>query len=344
MKRRKFLSVSAASAGLVASGGSLYGEPLFLAPAGQKPGVSGNPALEDNKMRLALSRMEFPVEAWEPVMSMSRLWGRVLKNPETRKAFRKSPGRFLRDNGVPREIIRKNKESFRLLKLVSDPYVRHLASSGSYSAFIQKLQESNMLQENAQSSLRSRIKTLLNTDLDQFRSAIQSVSPDGVVREMSFQDSSDLYAVTQQLAAINNSAQAVGVLTVVVVVAVLVLIGISVAVAVTVGAAAGVATTVAVVSSVFVSGCSSCHADYGKLANLEPKMRQNLETVIRAARLTGQKSFEIEALRGYISAEAQACLEAAEDLAVIKLPRQKKERQEFFRSVTRLTCDAAGLS
>ncbi len=344
MKRRKFLGISAAGAGLVASGSSLYGDPLFQMSALQKSGALSNRALEDNKMRLAFSRMELPVEAWEPVMNMSRLWTSVLASPKTRREFRKSPRKFLHDNGVPREIIRKNKDSFKLLKLISDPYVRHLASSGSYSAFIRKLQESNILQENAQSSLRARVKTLLNTDIERFRSAVQSATRDVAGREVSLQDTADLYAVTQQLAVLNGSAQAVAVVAVFVVAAALVLVVVTIGVAVTVGTGVGLATSIAVFSSVFASGCDSCHADFGKLANLEPKMRQNLETVIRAARLTGQKSFEVEALRDYITVESQACLEAAEDLAVISLPRQKKARQELFRGVARLTCDAAGLS
>lgn len=344
MKRRKFLGISVAGAGLVVSGNGLYGDPLFKMSAFQESGVLRNRALEENKLRLALSRVELPVEAWEPVMNMSRLWAGVLKNPETRREFRKSPRKFLRENGVPREVIRKNKDSFRLLKVISDPYVRHLASSGSYSAFIQKLQESGVLQEDAQSSLRDRVRTLLDTDIEKFRSEIQSLNQNTAGGEVSFQDTADLYAVTQQLAAVNSTVQVVVVLLVLVVAVALLVVLVSVAAGVTVGAAAGVATTVAVTTSTFVSGCSSCHADYGKLANLEPKMRQNLETTIRAARLTGQKSFEVEALRDYITAESQACLEAAEDLAVIKLPRQKKVRQELFSGVARLTCDAVGLS
>ena len=200
-----------------------------------------------------------------------------------------------------------------------------------------------MLRENAQSSLRDRIRTLLNTDIEKFRSEIQSLNQNTAGGEVSFQDTADLYAVTQQLAAVNSTVQVVAVLVVVVVGLALLVIVVSVAAAVTVSAAAAVATTVTVSSSVFASGCSNCHADYGKLANMEPKMRHNLETVIRAARLTGQKSFEVEALRDYIAVESQACLEAAEDLAVIKLPRQKKVRQELFSGVARLTCDAVGL-
>ncbi|MDP6416566.1 MAG: hypothetical protein QGG54_16275, partial [Gammaproteobacteria bacterium] len=89
--------------------------------------------------------------------------------------------------------------------------------------------------------------------------------------------------------------------------------------------------------------CNYCHTDFGALASLEPKMRDNLELTIRAARLTGQPSLETDALRDYIFTETRACLEAAESLAVINLPAEKNMREAVLQGVGRLTCKAAGL-
>ena len=100
MKRRNFLSLSAAGIGLAGlgpggsvAGGRLYGAPLY----------ESNPdrMLGENRLRLALSRIEMPVEAWAPLINMSRLWNAVLQDDSTRKAFRRSPRKFLARNGVP---------------------------------------------------------------------------------------------------------------------------------------------------------------------------------------------------------------------------------------------------
>ena len=72
-------------------------------------------------------------------------------------------------------------------------------------------------------------------------------------------------------------------------------------------------------------------------------MRENLDLTIRAARLTGQPSFETQALRDYIFTETRACLEAAESLAVINLPGERGARESLLKGVARLTCRAAGL-
>ncbi len=344
MKRRKFLNLSAAGVGLMGLGPAgaagnigLYGEPMFQ--------QSSSNALAENRLRLTLSRAELPVEAWEPIMNMSRLWGQVLKNKATRTAFQRSPRRFLRSRGVPDDIVGENSDQFRLLKMICDPYVRHLASSGNYRAFIGKLRDANVLEQRAGNRLRGRIRGLLQQDLQQLRSRMQSVTRDDFTQLSEIETTAELYAVSQQLAAANDTTQVVAaaVALVVVAVAVLTYVTISINAAVILNVAAAVAVVVA--AAVTVSGgCTDCHANFGKLASLEPSMQQNLDTVIRAARLSGQASFETEALKDYIADESQACLEAAEDLAVIHLPRQKKVRQDLFRNVAQLSWKAAGLS
>jgi len=108
----------------------------------------------------------------------------------------------------------------------------------------------------------------------------------------------------------------------------------------------GFSISVAVSTSIGVGGggtCNYCHTDVGTLAGLEPKMRDNLELTIRAARLAGSPSFETEALKDYIFTETRACLEAAESLAVLNLPGERDARDAVLRGVGRLTCQAAGL-
>jgi len=345
MKRRQFLSLSAAGVGLAGldqrlptGSGGLYGQPLFMR--------GGSTAGGENRLRLSLSRMEIPVDAWNPIMQMSRLWNSVLREETSRRAFHASPRRFLLDHGVPPDVMDETDPQFQLLRVVTDPYVRHLAAAGDYPAFLVRLKESGVLHRGAEGALRSRIKAILQADQEALRRELAAAP--GVRGPAAKQppELTEVYTVSRQLATLNDAVQVVAVAAVAVAVAAIVVTLISVAVTVTVGLSLGFAVSVAVQTSVAASGgsCGNCHADLGKVAGLEPAMRRNLETVIRAARLTGQRSFEVEALKDYIATESRACLEAAEELAIIRLPVRQPARDELFADVARLTCTAAGLS
>ena len=350
MKRRKFLNLSAAGIGMAGLGpagaavtgatdGRLYGAPLYE--------MNSDRALGENRLRLVLSRMEMPVEAWGAVMNMSRLWGAVLQDETTCAEFLSAPKRFLVRNGIPPAVMKRSKQEFRLLRLLCDPYVRHIAGSGNYQAFIDRLKENDLLHDDAEGSLRNRIRRILETDLEQLQTLLPPAEA-GRTQLSSLQNSADLYFVTRELAAVNATTQAVAAAAVVVVVAALAATYVSVGVNVTVVLNLGFAISVAVSTSITVSGgggghCYSCHTDVGTLAGLEPKMKDNLELTIRAARLSGQPSFETEALKDYIFTETRACLEAAESLAVLNLPVEQKARDAVLQGVGRLTCKAAGL-
>ncbi len=348
MKRRNFLSLSAAGIGLAGMGpagaatdGRMFGAPQYAGGSGQ--------ALGENRMRLALSRMEMPVETWEPVLGMSRVWNAVLQDETTQQAFLAAPRRFLARRGIPPSVIDRSPQEFRLLRLVCDPYVRHVASAGNYDAFISRLKEDDLLHDDAEDSLRQRVRQLLATDLEQLRQRVPEMATGGLALS-DLAESADLYAVTRELAAVNSETQAVAAAMVVVVVAALAATYVSIGVNVTVVLNLGFSISIAVSVSIGVGGaggvgggCENCHADIGAVAALEPKMRDNLDWTIRAARLTGRPSFEIEALKDYIFTETRACLEAAESLAALNLPSDPRARDAVLKGVARLTCRAAGL-
>lgn len=350
MQRRNFLSLSAAGIGLAGMGpagaatdGRLFGMPQYARGPGQ--------ALGENRMRLALSRMEMPVEAWEPLLNMSRLWNTVLQDDATRQEFTAAPRRFLARHGIPLSVIDRSPQEFRLLQLVCDPYVRHVAAAGNYGAFIGRLKEDGLLHDDAEDSLRRRVRALLATDLEQLRRRVPGMAA-GETALPELAESADLYAVTRELAAVNGETQAVAAAMVVVVVGALAATYVSVGVNVTVVLNLGFSISVAVSVSIGVGGagggvgggCENCHADIGAVAALEPKMRDNLDWTIRAARLTGRPSFETEALKAYIFTETRACLEAAESLAALNLPSDPRARDVVLEGVARLTCRAAGLA
>ncbi|MDP6416687.1 MAG: hypothetical protein QGG54_16890, partial [Gammaproteobacteria bacterium] len=252
MKRRNFLSLSAAGIGLAGlgpsgsvAGGRLYGAPLYEANTDR--------VLGENRLRLALSRIEIPIEAWGPLMNMSRLWNAVLQDKSTREEFRSSPRRFLARNGVPLAIMKRSSQEFRLLQLICDPYIRHIAGSGNYRAFISRLKENNLLHDDAEDSLRNRIQKLLETDIDNLRAQLPRTST-GDTELSGLQDSADLYFVTQELAVVNSTTQAIAAAVVVVVVAALAATFVSVGVNVTVVLNLGFSISVAVSTAIGIGG------------------------------------------------------------------------------------------
>ena len=348
MKRRKFLKITATGAGLagITSTGSLaddrlFGSPMYLQGANTQQSI--------NKLRLVLGRIEMPLTAWEPLTALAQLWGEVFVDEPTRQEFLSAPRRFLRRHGVPSAVIRQHGHEIRLLELVADPYVQHLASAGKYREFLNRLKTGNLLHDDAEDSLRRRVMKIIETDREQLQRQITATGL-SLSDQIDFSSSAELYAITRELAAVNQVTQSVAAAVVVVVVAALAATYVSVGVNVTVALNLGVTISVAVSTAVTTGGggggfggCNYCHADIGGLAALEPKMQSNLNMTIRAARLTGRKSFEAEALKDYIAGESRACLEAAEELGVITLPLKPQSRQVLLDSVGRLTCKAAGL-
>ena len=342
MKRRRFLGLSASGFGLMSMGasagfaeGRLFGRPLYASSAPE--------SVEDNKLRLVLSRIDMPIDAWEPLVSYAGLWRTILSDEQAREAFRAAPGKFLLQHGFSAPALRQSRQEVRLLKFISDPEMRHVAGAGNYREFLGRLRAAGLLNDDAESSLRQRIKNLLQQDLEQIR---RKMNESGLQysQVLDSEQGEELYLITQQLQAEGQITQAAAAAVVVVVVAALAATYVSVGVNVTVGINLGVAISVAVSVAVTVGGgCNYCHAEIGQLASQVPSMRENLEMTIRAARLTGQKTMETEALRDYVQTEARACIEAAESLELLKLPAEPNIRQNLLNSVGRLTCNAAGL-
>ena len=266
----------------------MFGEPLYLQDSASKA--------RGNHLRLVLSRIEMPLEAWEPLVSLMHLWDLVFRDEASRRAFLSAPRKFLRGQGVSKAVLRQYRHEIRLLELVADPYVRHVAGAGRYREFIARLKEHGLLHDDAEQSLRRRVKGIIEADLEHLRQRVAG-NEAALTVESELADSADLYQVTRELAAVNGATQAVAAAAVVVVVAALaatyVSVGVNITVALNVGVTISVAVSTAVTTSGGVAGnvvsgigsCDYCHGDVGAVAGLEPKMRENLELMIRAARL-----------------------------------------------------------
>jgi len=304
--------------------GRLFGMPSYIG--------STDASLRKDKLRLSLSRVDVPVEAWDSVINLSGIWDLVLNDRRAQKAFLSSPRRFLQDHGIAQDVLNADSQEVRLLKLVCDPYVRHVAASGQYREFIAQLQKSDVLHADADDSLSQQIRELMQSDLTRMRELVSSAKVGFVGDVLGSQNTADLYFLTEQLVGASSSlseSNAAATAAVVILAAAVVVVVVAVGVGISV--------------SVGVSGCTNCHADLGALANIEPKMRENLDTVIRAARLTGQSSIEVEALKDFVATESRLCLEVADEMDLIQLPNDSKARTMVLQAVARLGQNAMGL-
>ncbi|MBI2382408.1 MAG: hypothetical protein HYV16_16790 [Gammaproteobacteria bacterium] len=87
------------------------------------------------------------------------------------------------------------------------------------------------------------------------------------------------------------------------------------------------------------SGDGGC--TYPFLMGLVPEMQQNLESAIRVAKVLGTEQMQVIALKEAIALEIRSCLEAAEELGLIKIPHGV--RAQVLDATTKLTNRTYGL-
>lgn len=132
---------------------------------------------------------------------------------------------------------------------------------------------------------------------------------------------------------------------VVVVIAAAVVVYVSVGAIVTVGVTAGFSVTVAVTVGVAAHTkllSTSPVGTAGKLAALDPETARRYDTMVRAARISGQKPLEVAALKDLISSEIDAFVNAAQDLGILEY--RLGDNPKMMQAIKRLAYRSYGLA
>ena len=168
MKRRTFLKRSSIGlSALVAGVAGLRGTPRTGPAAGRVYGVpeSVKPRtpLEDNLLRLSLSRTDVPPEAWQDVAALSLLAHDVFDNPEVARSFSRDPAAYLKAVGLDDVKLDPGAAEVKVALALGDPDVRAAIERDDPRAFVQALETRGLIQSPEPSQLAQRIGAQLES-------------------------------------------------------------------------------------------------------------------------------------------------------------------------------------
>jgi len=168
MKRRTFLKRSSIGlSALVAGVAGFRGAPGAGLTAGRVYGVpeSVRPRtpLEDNLLRLSLSRTDVPPEAWQDVAALSLLAQNIFDDSNVASTFSRDPAAYLKAIGL--EDVRLDPEAVevKVALALGDPEIRAAIQRDDPRAFVQALEARGLIQSPEPSQLAQRIGVQLES-------------------------------------------------------------------------------------------------------------------------------------------------------------------------------------
>ena len=168
MKRRTFLKRSSIGlSALVAGVAGLRGAPGTSGLAGRVYGVPASvrprTPLEDNLLRLSLSRTDVPPEAWQDVAALSLLAQNIFDDPDIARTFTRDPAAYLKAIGL--EDVRLDPEAVevKVALALGDPEIRAAIQRDDPRAFVQALEARGLIQSPEPSQLAQRIGAQLES-------------------------------------------------------------------------------------------------------------------------------------------------------------------------------------
>lgn len=133
MKRRDFLTTSSIigvaaatsdASALAVGSDSVYGS------CGARSEQKALAALQQDKIRLALSRVNFPVGFWDDLTKLATGYIKIASSDEARMQFRKDPAKFLLETGVDLKGISNPTDEIHALKQLADEEILSAARTG----------------------------------------------------------------------------------------------------------------------------------------------------------------------------------------------------------------------
>lgn len=260
MKRRNFLKDGALLLGAPAAVGStrLYGTPASVQP---------RDIAEVEKFKLPLSRSGIPVELWDSLAKVSKLWESVLTDETESRAFHSDPAAYFTSIGLDASDRTLVDESVLLLRSMASPAVQESLAKSDYVTVYNELLRIGAIGQINPSRMQSRIEMVLRENLDELRATVDALRPTLTPEQenllMAAMDESGVVVTGDDLASIGHvlarpfggkDAQPMCLAAVACVVAAIVAAYVSVVVAVTVALLAGVTVSVGVSLAVAASG------------------------------------------------------------------------------------------
>ena len=168
MKRRTFLKRSSIGlSALVAGVAGFRGAPGQRDPAGRVYGVPASvrprTPLEDNLLRLSLSRTDVPPEAWQDVAALSLLAQHIFDDSNVATTFSRDPAAYLKAIGLPDVRLDPSTVEVKVALALGDPEIRAAIQRDDPRAFVQALETRGLIQSPEPSQLAQRIGAQLES-------------------------------------------------------------------------------------------------------------------------------------------------------------------------------------
>ena len=365
MKRRNFLKDTALLLGApvaVASTGRLYGAPASIQP---------RDISDLDKFKLPLSRAAVPVQLWDNLAKIGKLWENVLTNDVEGMAFHDDPRIYFDSIGLDSSDRVLINESVVMLRAMADPELKNSLAAGNYEVTFSKLIEAGVLDSREPSALQSKIENVLEANIEELRASIATLKPTLNPAQqqalLSSLSESGLTITDEDLASLSQvisqhlrdgsghtTCSPVGVclVNVLVGIAVAVVAYISVVVAATVGILAGAWISLAVQVAVGAGGgpCGPhglpCPSPFsspfkGNYLKLDPNLVRNTDRAIKFAMLANDSGLQMHATRTAIEYEVKAIFSAMKNVKLITISDESFDK--IIEAVTRYSWKSLGI-
>lgn len=294
MKKRDFLKGGAATlsaaalTGTVAADKRLYGTPASLVPT--------NPTMA-NKLRLGLARSSIPTPIWDELVSFSTGLTALESSAVARAQFSASPSAYFEAIGVKTSAQFDQSREVALARLVTDETARIAAANGDYVGFLKRFTEFNLPAIPDSQGLMARLVDLLRTDINAYEAARVAIERAGGT-SLSQAVSSAIPPCRTGSTCFTN---------------------------VYVAAEAVVVAVVAVAVVVFPVAVADGEQPIANgVSRLDPRIIEGAASVVSAARLMGNKEFEMRAVTEMVNVEVEAMIGAIEAVGLIQVDTEQR--------------------
>lgn len=328
MKKRDFIKSTVLVAGtpaaaIGATANRLYGTPGSVIPIA--------PTKAD-RIKLSLAKMDIPPAAWDMMVNYFGAVEEVGGSKEHRERFLADPGQYLLSRGLSPDVVKPDSLDVGLLKVAGDPIARSSASEGNYTLFLHRLKELQVTAPPGPSDLSKKIAQLLRDNINAYSAVRLAFSGNSHFAQdepafvaASYDEAESLLAQSDDSDGDGYESEAY--LSTSISVYTNVMAATNVAAVTQAGAAVAayllVAVAVTAVAVVLAAGTNS--PGVGRLAKLDPNLFDAAGRASTAARLLGNKAFEVNIVKDLLRQEVTALYEAAESVGIIKLKPRYKE-------------------
>jgi hypothetical protein len=316
MEKRKFLKGVALAAltptgAIAADNNRLFGTPSSVIPI--------NPDTA-NKMRLTFARTSLPIAAWDQTLNFIVGLKNLATSAEAKSQFSKSPRAYFDAVGVVTSPGFEKSKEVAIARLVMDESAQAAASKGDYVSFLQRIKEFNLPTIPDSKGLIAKLAQLMREDAKFYERVKAAISAAGVSNPKIVSDVlASAHSGTNQSSQNENN----------IIVIDTAIVDTNTIVSTDIFAVTEVSIVIAAIAVVviFVVGAKNqATSTYGQVSKLDSRIIEGASTAITAARLLGNKDFEVQVTKDLVFNEIEAIISAAEAVGITRINPQQREK------------------